>query len=74
MNNRRYKMEKKKTRLIWGISLIVVGVNSLFLNIANIISFELPFVLKIILFAIAAISIPVLIVTSVKLNICKRKD
>jgi hypothetical protein len=67
-------MEKKKTRLIWGISLIVVGVNSLFLNIANIISFELPFVLRIILFVISAIAIPVLIVTSVKLNICKRKD
>lgn len=74
MNNRRYKMEKKSIRLIWAISLIIVGVTSLFLNIANIISFESPFVLRIILFVISAIAIPVLIVTSVKLNICKRKD
>ncbi len=67
-------MEKKITRLYWAISLIIVGVNSLILNIVNIISFELPFVLRIILFVISAIAIPVLTVTSVKLNICKRKD
>ena len=67
-------MENKKTRLIWGISLLVVGISSLIINISNIISFDIPDMLKRVLGIISLIGITVLVPTTVKLNIWKRKD
>lgn len=55
-----------KNDLIWGCTLIAVGITAIILVILNIIGAELPDAAKIVILIIDLIGIPVLIFTTVR--------
>ncbi len=61
---------KNKIDLIWGISLIVIGISAILLAGSNIIGLELPDIAIRMIGVLDIIALPVLIVATVKkLNI-----
>lgn len=67
-------MSGKTLDLIWGHSLIVIGVTSLILAVSNIIGAELPDILTRILVIADLIALPFLIFSTVKKAVQKTKN
>ena len=61
-------------RKLWGISLLIISCVSLAISISNLVSVELPDMLKRILGIIILLALPVLVYTSVKLKIWKKDE
>lgn len=57
---------KKKNDLIWGFSLIIIGVATIILAGSNIIGIELPDIAVRIIGIVDLIALPVLAYTSIK--------
>jgi hypothetical protein len=55
-----------KNDLVWGCTLIVIGISTIILAILDIIGTELPDAGKIVILIIDLIAIPVLIFTTVR--------
>lgn len=56
----------KTTDLLWGISLILIGVCTLALSLFNIIGIELSGIVTVIIGAVDLICLPILAYTTVK--------
>ena len=67
-------MSGKTLDLIWGHSLIVIGVTSLILSVSNLIGAELPDILTRILGIADLIALPFLIFSTVKKAVRKSED
>ena len=62
----------KKFPVLWGVSLLTIGVITLVISFSNIFGGELPDVLKIILGVIDIIALFVLVYTSIRYKVYKR--
>ena len=67
-------MSEKTLDLMWGHSLMVIGVTSLILAVSNIIGAELPDILTRILVIADLIALPFLIFSTVKKAVRKSED
>ncbi len=62
-------MEKKnKNVLLWGLSLLVIGIGTIILSVSNIIGAELPDIIIRIIGITDICALPVLAYTSVKIR------
>lgn len=59
-------------RKIWGISLLIISCISLIIGICNLVSADLPDILKRILGIAILLDLPVFVYASVKLKIWKK--
>ena len=62
----------KKFPVLWGVSLLTIGVITLVISFSNIFGVELPGVLKIVLGVTDLIALFVLVYTSIKYKVYKR--
>ena len=62
----------KKFPVLWGVSLLTIGVITLVISFSNIFGGELPGVLKIILGVIDLVALFVLVYTSIRYKVYKR--
>ena len=62
----------KKFPVLWGVSLLTIGVITLVISFSNIFGVELPDVLKIVLGVIDLVALFVLVYTSIKYKVYKR--
>lgn len=62
----------KKFPVLWGVSLLTIGVITLVISFSNIFGVELPNVLKIVLGVTDLVAIFVLVYTSLKYKVYKR--
>lgn len=65
-------MKERGLRKLWSVSLLVISCISLILAICNLVSIELPDLVKRILGVLILLGIPVLVYSSVKLKIWKK--
>ena len=61
-----------KFPVLWGVSLLTIGVITLVISFSNIFGGELPGVLKIILGVIDLVALFVLVYTSIRYKVYKR--
>ena len=59
-------------RKLWGISLLIISCISLIISICNLVSVDLPDILKRILGIAILLDLPVFVYASVKLKIWKK--
>ena len=62
----------KKFPVLWGVSLLTIGVITLVISFSNIFGVELPDVLKIVLGVTELIALFVLVYTSIRYKVYKR--
>ena len=62
----------KKFPVLWGVSLLTIGVITLVISFSNIFGVELPNVLKIVLGVTDLIALFVLVYTSIRYKVYKR--
>ena len=62
----------KKFPVLWGVSILTIGVITLIISFSNIFGVELPDVLKIVLGVIDLVALFVLVYTSIKYKVYKR--
>ena len=62
----------KRFPVLWGVSLLTIGVITLVISFSNIFGAELPGVLKIILGVIDLVALFVLVYTSIRYKVYKR--
>ena len=62
----------KKFPVLWGVSLLTIGVITLVISFSNIFGGELPDVLKIVLGVTDLIALFVLVYTSIRYKVYKR--
>ena len=62
----------KKFPVLWGVSLLTIGVITLIISFSNIFGVELPDVLKIVLGVTDLIALFVLVYTSIRYKVYKR--
>ena len=62
----------KKFPVLWGVSLLTIGVITLVISFSNIFGVELPDVLKIVLGVTDLIALFVLVYTSIRYKVYKR--
>ena len=62
----------KRFPVLWGVSLLTIGVITLVISFSNIFGGELPGVLKIILGVIDLVALFVLVYTSIRYKVYKR--
>ena len=62
----------KKFPVLWGVSLLTIGVITLVISFSNIFGVELPDVLKIVLGVTDLIALFVLVYTSIRSKVYKR--
>ncbi|MCH5274156.1 MAG: hypothetical protein J1E35_10810 [Lachnospiraceae bacterium] len=64
-------MENKKMRILWAVSLLVLSIGTLVLSVPNIFGIEVPGTVRIIVGLCDLATVPVLVYTSIKLNMPK---
>lgn len=62
----------KKFPVLWGVSLLTIGVITLVISFSNIFGVELPDVLKIVLGVTDLVMLFVLVYTSIRYKVYKR--
>ena len=62
----------KRFPVLWGVSLLTIGVITLVISFSNIFGVELPAVLKIVLGVTDLIALFVLVYTSIRYKVYKR--
>ena len=65
---------EKKIRILWSVSLLIIGCVSLIIAVSNMASLELPDIAKRVLGIIDLLSIPVLVYSSIKLRKWNNSD
>ncbi len=65
---------EKKVRILWSVSLMIIGCVSLIIAVSSMASLELPDIAERVLGIIDLISIPVLVYSSIKLRKWNNSD
>ena len=65
---------EKKVRILWSVSLLIIGCVSFIIAVSNMASFDLPDIAKRVLGIIDLLSIPVLVYSSIKLRKWNNSD